>query len=200
MQNRKSLEPVSRSKNLINVEDCFILIIDVQSFFMQGMKANQQKDFVKKCIHLINLASLLKIPIIVTAEDIAKNGTIHDEIANTIHNDIHIYDKFIYSCWGQENIRISIVNTKRKTAIICGLETDVCVTQTSLDLIDNGFRVVILTDITYSRNITEHKIGLKRMEYHGVILSLLKTWQEEITAGIRTKINFQIKKQGLNDI
>ncbi len=196
----KVVEPVSRSKNLINAKDCFVLIIDVQSFFMQGMNTNQQEIFVKKCVHLIELASLLDIPIIVTAEDIQQNGTVHDKIYNKLSNYIHIYDKFIYSCWGQENIRLGIEKTKRKTAIICGLETDVCVAQTSLDLLAHEFRVVILADITYSRNITEHKMGLKRMEYHGAILSLLKTWQEEITAGIRTEINFEIKKQGLNDI
>ncbi|MHA1969659.1 MAG: isochorismatase family protein [Candidatus Hodarchaeales archaeon] len=194
------LEPIDRSKNLINAEECFILIIDVQTFFMQGMSPKQRDDFIKKTIHLIQIASLLNIPLIVTAEDVKKNGTVPNKIVKALPKYVQIYDKFIYSCWGQENIQDAINHTKRKTVIMCGLETDVCVMQTAIDLLDNGFRVVVLTDITYSRNMTEHKIGLKRMEYNGAIFSILKSWQEEISAGIRTKINFDIKKHGLNEI
>ncbi len=194
------IEPTFRSKNLINAEDCFILIIDVQSFFMKDMTQNQRDKFVEKSIHLVKLASLLKLPIIITAENIKKNGTIPDKIAHSLPKTVQVFDKFLYSCWGQENIRNAINETKRKTAVVCGLETDICVGQTSIDLLDNGFRVVVLTDITYSRNDTENEIGLKRMAYHGAILSLLKTWQEEITAGIQTKINIMIKKHGLNNI
>lgn len=194
------IEPTFRSKNLINAKECFILIIDVQSFFMKDMTQNQRDNFVKKTNHLVKLASLLKLPIIITAENIKKNGTIPDEIAHSLPKTVQIFDKFIYSCWGQENIRIAINETKRKTAVVCGLETDICVGQTAIDLLDNGFRVVVLTDITYSRNEIENEIGLKRMTFHGAILSLLKTWQEEITAGIQTEINMMIKKEGLNNI
>ena len=194
------IEPTIRSKNLINAEECFILIIDIQSFFTKNMTQNQRDNIVEKSTHLVKLASLLKLPIIITAENIKKNGTIPDKIANNLPKTVQIFDKFIYSCWGQENIRNAINETKRKTAVVCGLETDICVGQTSIDLLDNGFRVVVLTDITYSRNEIENEIGLKRMVYHGAILSLLKTWQEEVTAGIQTKINMMIKKEGLNNI
>ncbi|UCG90425.1 MAG: hypothetical protein JSU57_01460, partial [Candidatus Heimdallarchaeota archaeon] len=60
--------------------------------------------------------------------------------------------------------------------------------------------VFILTDMTFSRNEIEHEIGLKRMEHHGIILSLLKTWQEEITAGVKTRILYMLKENDLHNI
>ncbi|MHA2294516.1 MAG: isochorismatase family protein [Candidatus Hodarchaeales archaeon] len=194
------IEPVSRSSGLINVMDCFVLIIDVQSPFMTGLAPEELEIFIQKYCHLIKLCQLLEIPLIVTAEDIQKNGSVPPELLKLLNSNVHVLDKFIYSCWGQKNIQEVIKSTQRKVAVLCGFETDVCVSQTSIDLLELGYRVVLLTDVIYSRNETEHEIGLKRMEYHGAIISLLKSWQEEITAGIRTKINVKIKRHDLADI
>ena len=84
--------------------------------------------------------------------------------------------------------------------VLCGLETDVCIMQTAIDLLTTGYHVVLLSDITFSRNTTEHSIGLKRIESQGAIISLLKTWQEEITAGVRTKTNKILKMHQLDDV
>ncbi len=193
------IEPLSRSPNLINVNDCFIIIIDVQSTFMQGLTKEEQLIFIRKYNHLIKLSYVLKIPLIVTAEDIQKKGSIHENLLEPL-GDISVYSKFVYSCWGQKNIQRAIRNTQRKVAVICGFETDVCIAQTGLDLLDNGYKVVILEDITFSRNKIEHEIGLKRLEGQGAIVSGLKSWQEEITAGTRTKINQILTENGLSNV
>ncbi|MFW9994050.1 MAG: isochorismatase family protein [Candidatus Odinarchaeota archaeon] len=194
------LEPIARSVNLISSKECFVLIVDVQLPFMKGLSPDELKNFIQKYRHLIKLCQLLEIPVIVTAEDIQKNGSIPEELLKQLGGEVQVFDKFIYSCWGQENIQEAIRTTQRNVAVLCGFETDVCVGQTAVDLLGHGYRAVILTDMTYSRNETEHKIGLKRMEYHGAMLSLLKSWQEEITAGIKTSINVKIKKHGLDNI
>jgi nicotinamidase-related amidase len=167
---------------------------------MQGLNIDTQVGFINKFVHLVKLAKVLEIPLIITAEDINKNGTIPDLLLESLPIETHIFDKFVFSCWGQKNIQEAIKKTSRSVAVICGLETDVCVAQTAIDLLDNDYRVFLLTDLTYSRNPTEHKIGMKRMEYHGVVLSLLKSWQEEIAAGVRTSVHQILIEKKLNDI
>lgn len=194
------IEPLSRSPNLINANDCFIIIIDVQSTFMQGLTKEEQLIFIRKYNHLIKLSYVLTIPLLVTAEDIQKNGSIPENLQTLLNEKILVLDKFVYSCWGQKNIQRAIRNTQRKVAVICGFETDVCIAQTGLDLLDNGYKVVILEDITFSRNKIEHEIGLKRLEGQGAIVSGLKSWQEEITAGTRTKINQILTENGLSNV
>jgi nicotinamidase-related amidase len=194
------IEPVSRSGNLVSLKDCFVLIIDVQPVFMSGLTPNEFSIFIDKYIHIIKLCRTFNIPLIATAEDIQKNGSLPGDIQKLLNPQEHIYDKFIYSCWGQKNIQNVIRTINKSVCIICGFETDVCIMQTAIDLLDNGFKVVVLSDMTFSRNETEHEIGLKRMAYHGAIISVLKTWQEEIAAGVKTKVNYTIKENELSDI
>lgn len=194
------IEPISRSTGLINKEDCLILIIDVQERFLNGLIGEAKEIFIQKIKHLIRVAKVLDIPIVVTAEDIQKNDTVNEELIVELDNKIKIFDKFIYSCWEQPDIQEEIKKYQKKVVILCGLETDVCIMQTAVDLSTNGYRVVLLSDITFSRNIIEHDIGLKRIESQGAIISLLKTWQEEITAGIRTKTNKILKMHQLDKV
>ena len=196
----KNIEPVSRSSDLIDSTNCFVMIIDVQTTFMQGLTNQEQLVFLQKYSHLIKLCQVLKIPLIITAEDIQKNGSIPNSILNSIPKNVEVIDKFIYSCWGQKDIQRAIKNTNREIAVLCGFETDVCIVQTAIDLQANGLQCVILTDITFSRNIIEHETGLKRMEHHGIIFSLLKSWQEEISAGVRTGISQLLEKYSLNNV
>ncbi|MHA1994555.1 MAG: isochorismatase family protein [Candidatus Hodarchaeales archaeon] len=195
------LEPIARSSNLIKLNDCFIILIDVQEVFLKkGLTNSEIQTFILKLKHLIRVAQVLEIPIIITVEDIKNNGSIPVELSTMLPADFSIYDKFIYSCWGQEDIQNAIRNIGKTIAVMCGLETDICVCQTSIDLLSNKFKVVILSDITFSRNKNEHEIGIKRMENSGAIISTLKTWQEEITEGIKTEINLKLRKQNLSDI
>jgi nicotinamidase-related amidase len=196
----KTIEPVSRSSDLIDSSNCFVMIIDVQAIFMQGLSSQEQSVLLQKFSHLIKLCQVLKIPLIITAEDIEKNGSVPSSLQNYIPENAKVFDKFIYSCWGQKDIQKAIRNTNRQVAILCGFETDVCIAQTAIDLQANGFQVFILTDMTFSRNVMEHEIGLKRMEHHGIIFSLLKTWQEEITAGVKTHISQLLKENELHSI
>ncbi|MFW9903362.1 MAG: isochorismatase family protein [Candidatus Thorarchaeota archaeon] len=197
---RKTIEPISRSSDLINSSNCFVMIIDVQTIFMQGLTNQEQSVFLQKFSHLIKLCQVLEIPLIITAEDIEKNGSIPNSLQNSIPENVKVFDKFIYSCWGQKDIQKAIKNTNRQIAVLCGFETDVCVAQTAIDLQTNGFQVFILTDMTFSRNIIEHEIGLKRMDHHGIIFSLLKTWQEEISAGVKTHISQLLEENQLHSI
>ncbi|MFW9855320.1 MAG: isochorismatase family protein [Candidatus Thorarchaeota archaeon] len=197
------MEPSHRSSHLIKAQECLVLIIDVQEPFMKGLTPENRTRFLKKHAWLIQLCSVLEIPYILTAEDIAKNGSIHDLLKTQVQKEtksLPIFDKFIYSCWGQTEIREAIKSIGRSVVVLAGLETDVCIMQSALDLLDHGYRVVVLVDLCYSRNEFEHSIGIRRMESHGVIFATLKSWQEEITGGLKTRINHLLIEKGLTEI
>ncbi|MFW9778464.1 MAG: isochorismatase family protein [Candidatus Heimdallarchaeota archaeon] len=197
------MEPSDRSSRLIKAQECLVLIIDVQEPFLKGLTAEDRTKFLKKHIWLIQLCGVLEIPYILTAEDIAKNGSIETSLESQVQKeakDPQIFDKFIYSCWGQTEIRDTIKSTGRPVIVLAGLETDVCIMQSALDLLDHGYRVVVLVDLTYSRNEFEHSIGIRRMESHGAIVSTLKSWQEEVTGGLKTRINHLLTEKGLTEI
>lgn len=56
-------------------------------------------------------------------------------------------------------------------AVLCGLETHICVNQTAHDLLDNGFDVHLLTDAVGSRFEHDRLAGIAKMQASGVVLS-----------------------------
>ena len=58
--------------------------------------------------------------------------------------------------------------TGRSTAVLVGFETDVCVAQSAIGLLDLGFRAVVPEDAVYTNSAIEHERGLARMTGAGV--------------------------------
>ena len=72
----------------------------------------------------------------------------------------------------------AVRKTGRNTAVLVGLETDVCVAQSALGLLQEGFDVVAVADACGSPG-TGHDFGLKRMKGAGVVVTSAKTVQFE---------------------
>ena len=58
--------------------------------------------------------------------------------------------------------------TERNTAVLVGFETDVCVAQSAIGLVDLGFRAVVPEDAAYTNSAAEHERGIARMTGAGV--------------------------------
>jgi nicotinamidase-related amidase len=59
----------------------------------------------------------------------------------------------------------------KKNVILCGIESHVCVLQTTLDLIENGYQPVLIEDCVSSRNLNDKNIAVERMRQEGAIIS-----------------------------
>jgi nicotinamidase-related amidase len=56
-------------------------------------------------------------------------------------------------------------------AVLCGLETHVCVAQTALDLLASGRDVAVVVDAVTSRHAIDHEVALRRLEQAGAVLT-----------------------------
>ena len=64
------------------------------------------------------------------------------------------------------------IETKKITnLIVCGIETHICIQQTVLDLLQKGFKVILISDAMSSRNMVDHEVALQRMIQGGAILT-----------------------------
>ena len=79
----------------------------------------------------------------------------------------------IFGLGEQPDILAEVAKTGRKTIVLVGLETDVCVTHSALSLMSRGYRVAIVTDATASPG-DAHLAGLARMRDAGAILTNTK--------------------------
>lgn len=148
------------------------------------------KSLLKRMCWVVKAANWLKVPLVVTAEDIPNNGSVSDEIAELLPPDTKIYNKMIFGLTAQPDILEAVKQTKRKTAVLIGYETDVCITHSALGLIDLGYKVVVVADATGSPG-EAHRTGLERIRGAGGIIVSAKSLYYEWVRTVEKAMEFE---------
>jgi hypothetical protein len=149
-----------------------------------------RKPLVERIAWLMQVASILEIPVIATAEDIASDGPLVPDLEKQLRAGANVHDKKVFGLCGQSDILEAVRNTGRSECVVVGLETDVCIAHSALGLIDQGFRVAAIEDATASPP-PHHEAGLRRMAAGGVVLSNTKgiyyEWVRDLATHARVK-------------
>jgi nicotinamidase-related amidase len=178
MQKEKSL-----LYKLIDVNDSVLVVIDVQDAFLQKCPQDAADLIVNRVGWLMDVAKLLSVPIIVTAEDVEHCGSITTSLAEKLPPQTPVYDKMIFNLADNPEILTALNRTGRETAVLAGLETDVCVTQSAIGLMQNGYQVAVVADASTSPG-DAHAAGLERMRGAGVLLTSCKSLYYEWVRGV----------------
>ena len=175
-----------RGSSLTDVDESVLIIIDVQQKFLDKLDRDQWIPMVNRISWITEMAGRLEVPIVVTVEDLKKNSGTNRRVAENFSPGIKEYNKMSYGLTDDQDILHAIEKTGRKTAVLVGLETDVCVCQSALGLLENGYRVVVLADAVGSPGPC-HSYGIERMRNAGVIISSVKgtfyEWQRTVHCG-----------------
>ena len=175
--------------SLIDEEDSCLIVIDAQKVFFDKLSKKEAKPLIKRMVWIVDVAVKLDIPVIVTAEYIEENGSIIPELLEVLPPDIKIHDKMIFGLAADPEIFGAIQNTNRNTAIVLGLETDVCVAQSAIGLLEHGYQVVVIENAVGAPG-TAHQYGLARMKGAGVLLSNVKSLFYEWLRTVEKNRNF----------
>ncbi len=160
-------------KSLIDVSDSVLIVIDIQDSFLTRYGSKVSKPVVEKTVWVIKLAQVLAVPIVAMAEDIDRSGSLNQSILDALGKNITVHDKYSFGLAGQPEILAEIESTGRKTAILVGMETDVCVAQSALGLMEKGFQVAVLKDVV-ATTTGDEDIGIDRMRQAGAVISSVK--------------------------
>lgn len=185
-----------RDSSLIDVNESILIIIDVQQEFLDKLDRDQSIPMVNRISWITEMTRRFEMPIVVTVEDMKNNSGTVRQVAAKLSPGIKEYNKMSYGLTGDQDILHAIEKTGRKTAVLVGLETDVCVCQSALGLLENGYRVVVLADAVGSPGPC-HNYGIERMRNAGVVISSVKgtfyEWQRTVHCG-NTKFGDIYKK------
>ena len=153
---------------LIDPADSILVVVDAQPGFSgatdDAAAAAAQSRAVAAWV--AGVAAALGIPIVVTEEDAASNGPTDPAIATNLPPATPVFAKPVFGLAGVPEILAAVESSGRRTAVIVGAETDVCVAQSAIGLLDRGFRVVVVTDATFSPGAM-HDLGLRRIRDAG---------------------------------
>jgi nicotinamidase-related amidase len=146
-----------------------LVVIDVQEGFR---KAIPDFDRVAKATAtLIEGAEAIGIPIVVTEQYPKGLGETVPEVAEHLPHGAEPLEKVVFSAPEAEGFDLG----GRDQALVCGVETHVCVNQTALDLLASGVEVQVAEDAVGSRTEENKRIGLHKMEGAGAVLTSVET-------------------------
>lgn len=126
---------------------------------------------------LLKAASILDIPVYATTQNAARLGPTCAEL--DLSKAVEQADKTAFSMWVPA-ISKHFSGTTPSTVAIVGIESHICVTQTTLDLLANGHRVYIISDGVSSCNPGEISIALQRLRSEGATITTSESFMYEV--------------------
>ena len=154
----------------LEADQCALIVVDIQEKLLPPIF--QKEMLVKNSKLLIRLAGVLKIPILMTTQYAKGLGNTVPEIASLLP-ETQAIDKQMFSCFGSD-VFCSLLKRlpgNRNTVLLCGMESHICVTQTALSALREGYLVHVASDAVSSRTEWNWKIGLERMRAAGAVIS-----------------------------
>ncbi len=149
---------------IFNQENTLNLIIDIQEKLINS--AFNKETILKNSEILAKTATILNIPTIITEQYPKGLGDTLSNVKQNTNNPL-IFEKTDFNAFSNDAVIASIKKLNKKQIFVCGIETHICVLQTVLTLIEEGYNVAVIKDACGSRNEFEHLSGLSYLKSCG---------------------------------
>ena len=154
----------------LEAEQCALIVVDIQEKLLPPIF--NKGELVKNSQLLVRLANTIGIPLVVTTQYAQGLGAIVPEIASLV-KDIRPIDKLEFGCFGSNVFRSALKSLpgNRNTVLLCGMEAHICVMQTAMGALNEGYLVHVASDAIGSRVRWNWDIGIDRMRAAGAVIS-----------------------------
>lgn len=154
----------------LDPNQCTLIVIDIQEKLLPPIFRKEQ--LVRNAQLLIRLAGILKIPALMSTQYSKGLGNTVPEIASLL-SEVPPLEKTAFSCFGSDVFCAALkrVPGNRNTVLLCGMEAHICVAQTALAALREGYLVHVAADAVGSRTELNWQIGLERMRAAGAVIS-----------------------------
>jgi len=169
-----------RHSNILDRDRAVLLVIDYQQKLLAAFK--KPDEFLANCVTMIRFAKILKLPIVWTEQYPKGLGPTTDMIKTELAG-LEPIEKLSFSCFGEPAFVNALTKIPSDQLMVCGIETHICVEQTVLDGIENGYQMQVVSDACGSRKKHDHKMGLRKMEATGAVLTSSEMAMYEIMGG-----------------
>jgi nicotinamidase-related amidase len=157
------------ARRILQPEDCALAVIDIQEKLLPPIF--EKERLVRNAQLLVRLADILSLPVIVSTQYEKGLGKTVAEISSLLP-DMKPLDKLEFGCFGNSEYCSTVGKlANRGTLLLCGIESHICVMQTTLGALTQGLNVHVAADAVSSRTELNWKLGLNRMQAAGAVLS-----------------------------
>lgn len=144
---------------------CGLLIVDIQERMMRVIPARD--EVVKNSVLMLKCANALNMPVVATTQYVARIGELLPEITAEF-NEVTPLDKLEFGCFENQAVLAHLKSFSAvNTWIACGVETHICMYQTVLGGLREGYEMWIPADAVSSRTEKNYQTGLERIRQVG---------------------------------
>lgn len=172
-------ELTAAARTPLAASHCALAVVDIQEKLVPPIF--EKERLLRNSQLLIRLAGILGLPVLVTTQYCKGLGPVVAEIASLLPQ-AKAMDKLEFSCFGSQEFSAALksFSPARNTLLLCGMETHICVMQTALGALQQGYRVHVASDAVSSRAEWNWKIGLGRMRDAGAVISSTEMMMYEL--------------------
>jgi nicotinamidase-related amidase len=175
-------QQIAHSAGSPRISQPAVLIIDVQPHFMDA--AGEAAGWLlPRLAGLLSMAGCLRLPLVATFERPQKNGWLPDDLERAWPQHGLRFVKQTFDCCGEPEIAAALAGLGRRQFLVAGSETDVCVLQSVLSLLERGYEVFLLEDCLFSSE-PHTAPAVARMHAAGAVPCTLKTAYYELMRSV----------------
>ncbi len=149
-------------------EETIAVVVDIQGLLFPFISDHEKLE--KDTLTLIKGLNVLEIPMMVTQQYTKRLMPTLPSLSEAIGEYEHI-EKMAFSCCDEPKFDEDLAVSGKRNVILFGIETHVCVLQTCIDLIERGYKPVVVEDCVGSRNPNDKRIAIERMRQEGALIS-----------------------------
>ncbi|HIT99715.1 MAG TPA: hydrolase [Candidatus Copromorpha excrementavium] len=154
--------------DFITRDDTILVAIDFQERLMPVMQ--DKEELAERSARLLKGMKALGVPVLVTQQYTKGIGETVEQIAEALEDFEHI-EKTSFGCMNNGEFAEKIKKSGKKNVVVCGIEAHICVMQTVLQLMNEGYRVYLAADCVSSRNKNDMSFGIMRMRDAGAVVT-----------------------------
>lgn len=152
---------------MLAIDKAILVVIDFQTGLLP--KIQDAESLLPPAIKLIRVVRELGIPVLWTEQYPKGLGPTDERVANELAG-VRAIDKISFGCFGAPAFEEALRALQRRQLLVMGIETHVCVMQTVLCALAQGYETFVVQDATGSRHALDHECGLARMRESGATL------------------------------
>ena len=157
----------------LDAEKAVLLVIDVQERLVPAMPEDVYLRLRNTVAMLVEVAGLLGLPVVTTEQYPKGIGHTVPELAAACNETV--IEKVSFGCCGEATFLEALKNTGRTQVLITGMEAHVCVYQTVLGLLEDGYYVHLIRDAICSRNKMDYLAGVANAGQAGAVVTTAET-------------------------
>jgi nicotinamidase-related amidase len=152
---------------LLQRDSTVLAVIDMQERLLNAFAADARSLVIHNTAILVEAATIFGIPILVTEQYPRGLGPTVADVRGRLPAGVMPIEKLVFSCGRSPEFRAALDAVGRHDVLLSGVEAHVCALQTTIDLLNAGYRVHVAADAVRSRRDLDWEKGLAMMEKAG---------------------------------